>query len=141
MYLFFDSSRTNCAGCHSGGDTVHETIFSDCNYYRTGTFDSSGQRGGGYSMDTNIGDPGRAGVTKDSSDLGRFRTPNLRNLAVGGPYGANGSVKDLFTVVQRYNNGGMHAFNHDRRIQALGLSYNDELDLVSFLQSLTTVHS
>jgi len=141
MNLFFDTTKTNCSGCHNDqGENAKcsKNIFSDNNYYRTGTFDSTGRDGGGgYTLDTLLGDPGRAAVTKDSGDVGRLHTPTLRNVAMAAPYGANGSVKDLFSVIHRYNQGGKHAFNQDPRIQALGLSYSQEMDMYNFLVALS----
>src|SRR4029077_12043816 len=78
-----------------------------------------------------------AGVIKDSGDLGKFRTPTLRNVAMGKPYGANGSVSELLTVIDRYNRGGSNAFNQDPRIHELKLTTNDQINLLYFLQSLS----
>ena len=42
-------------------------------------------------------------VVGDPAQMGKFRTPTLRNIAVTGPYMHNGVFKDLRTVVLFYN--------------------------------------
>lgn len=46
---------------------------------------------------------GRYGVTKDSADIGKFKVPGLRNIAVTGPYMHNGMFKTLTEVIDYYN--------------------------------------
>ncbi len=158
MNLFFDTTKTNCSECHNNlgakASMVSANIFTDNNYYRTGTFESTipGVPNGGYGFDTTADtnnlreseDPGRAGVTGDSSDIGKFRTPSLRNVCLHAPYGADGTVASIGQVIQNYNNGGNaergdNVTNQDPRIKQLGLSTAQTTDLESFLNSLTDV--
>jgi cytochrome c peroxidase len=145
MALFFDTSQTNCSQCHNNQDSTISPMvacntFTDNNYYSTDTFDSTGGGHGGYGFDTVNGDGGRFLVTRDSGDVGKFRTPTLRNVAVGSPYGANGSITSLAHVVHVYNIGGFRQggiVRRDRRIRPLGLTSAEEADIVSFLVALT----
>ena len=50
---------------------------------------------------------GRFAVTRGFDDLGSFKTPTLRNIAVTAPYMHDGSLKTLRDVVVHYNNGGV----------------------------------
>ncbi|MEZ4655054.1 MAG: cytochrome c peroxidase, partial [Candidatus Eisenbacteria bacterium] len=50
---------------------------------------------------------GRFAVTKGLDDLGSFKTPTLRNVAVTAPYMHDGSLATLREVVVHYNNGGV----------------------------------
>ncbi|HET6399759.1 MAG TPA: cytochrome c peroxidase [Candidatus Kapabacteria bacterium] len=152
MKLFFDTNQTNCSECHnnlgSAKPNAPGQIFSDNNYYRTGTFESS-QPGGGYGLDTtndtlHLLDAGRAGVTRDTNDVGKFRTPTLRNVAFMTSFGADGTVTSLAQVIANYNNGGVNRrfdstpiFNQDPRIQPLHLTDTELNDLAAFLNSLT----
>jgi hypothetical protein len=72
---------------------------------------------------------------------GAFKTPGLRNSALTGPYFHNGGMATLRQVVQFYNRGGNFcSFNLkdlDPSIKPLGLSDEQEKELVSFLISLT----
>jgi hypothetical protein len=70
-------------------------------------------------------DPGRALIDGKWSHIGRFKGPMLRNLAPRAPYFHNGFAKDLWAVVNFYND----------RFQ-IGLSYQEKSDLVAFLRSL-----
>jgi cytochrome c peroxidase len=157
MNLFFNTAKTNCTDCHNnlGSKTpnVQGNIFSDNNYYRTGTFEPQLGPGGtgGYGLDTTSDtlsdtlrflDAGRAAVTRDSEDIGKFRTPTLRNVALTPPFGADGTVFSLAQVLENYNMGGSNRSktkipNQDPRIKALGLDSGELLDLEAFLNSLT----
>jgi hypothetical protein len=70
-------------------------------------------------------DPGRALITGEWSDIGKFKVPNLRGMAARAPYFHNGSQPNLAGVVQFYN----HRFQ-------MGLSPQEATDLTNFLQSL-----
>ncbi|MEZ4984036.1 MAG: hypothetical protein R2795_03200 [Saprospiraceae bacterium] len=82
-------------------------------------------------------DPGRYRVTLDAADVGRFRVPTLRNIAVTGPYMHDGSLPDLHSVIEHYNRGGVVHPNRDSRIKPLFLTLQEKEDLVAFLESLT----
>ncbi len=72
---------------------------------------------------------------------GAFKTPGLRNVELTGPYFHNGGTATLRQVVQFYNRGGN--FRHfniddlDPDIQELGLSAEEQSDLVKFMIALT----
>lgn len=70
-------------------------------------------------------DPGRALVTGKWADIGKFKGPILRGVAARAPYFHNGSAATLDDVVSFY----------DERF-SIGLSTQDEADLVAFLQTL-----
>jgi cytochrome c peroxidase/CRP-like cAMP-binding protein len=74
---------------------------------------------------TQTTDPGRAMVTGKCADMGAFKPPILRDLAVRGPYFHNGSAATLDDVVNFYN----VRFS-------IGLSTQQHNDLVAFLKSL-----
>ena len=48
-------------------------------------------------------DPGLGGHTKDADDLGKFRAPSLRNVALTSPYMHNGAIATLQEVMEFYN--------------------------------------
>ena len=70
-------------------------------------------------------DPGLAMTTGLWADVGRFKTPSLRNLAARAPYFHNGTSASLDAVVNFYNN----RFN-------MGLTSQEHTDLVAFLAAL-----
>lgn len=86
-------------------------------------------------------DSGRYRVTKDPSDIGKFKVPGLRNVAVTAPYMHDGSFKTLREVIDYYDNP--HAslptgLNRDTVLSApLGLTENEKQDLEAFLHALT----
>ncbi|HOX01288.1 MAG TPA: cytochrome c peroxidase [Candidatus Paceibacterota bacterium] len=87
---------------------------------------------------------GRLAVTRLFDDIGSFKTPTLRNIAVTAPYMHDGSLKTLRDVVVHYNNGGV-TNEKDRvndflsgGIRPLHLTEAQIDDLVAFMESLTS---
>ena len=82
---------------------------------------------------------GRFLVTKREQDIAAFKTPNLRNVLVTGPYFHDGSQETLWDVVDHYNKGdGLKNPYLDEDIQPLALRDDEIDDLVAFLASLTS---
>jgi len=82
-------------------------------------------------------DEGRYRVTGLQSDLGKFKTPSLRNVGVTAPYMHDGSFKTLEEVVAHYLKGGNHHINQSKAIKPLKMSNEDRRNLVLFLKALT----
>lgn len=81
---------------------------------------------------------GRFLVTKQSSDIGAFRSVTLRNVAVTAPYMHDGSMATLWDVVDHYNKGGVKNRHLDGAMRPLGLSERDVDDLVQWMSTLTS---
>jgi hypothetical protein len=82
---------------------------------------------------------GRFLVTKKKADIAAFKTPDVRNVLVTGPYFHDGSQETLWDVVDHYNkSAGLHNPYLDQDIQPLALTEQDIDDLVAFLASLTS---
>lgn len=120
----FIGNKAKCFDCHSMED------FTDDQFKNIGLYNGTTQK-----------DEGRFFITNDKKDLGRFKTPGLRNVAVTGPYMHDGRFKTLEQVVQYYNNPYMFVedpLNMDTLLlQPLQLSNQDNADLVAFLKTLT----
>lgn len=81
-------------------------------------------------------DPGRSAVTKDPKDLGKFKTPTLRNASQTAPYMHDGRFATLEEVVDFYDKGGIPNANLDPDIAPLGLTAQEKADLLAFLRAL-----
>jgi cytochrome c peroxidase len=82
---------------------------------------------------------GRFLITKKEADTAAFKTPNLRNVLVTGPYFHDGSQETLWDVIDHYNKGdGLKNPWLDEDIQPLALTEGEIDDLVAFLASLTS---
>jgi cytochrome c peroxidase len=70
--------------------------------------------------------------------MASFKTPNLRNVLVTGPYFHDGSQETLWDVMDHYNKGaGLNNPWLDEDIEPLALTEHDIDDVVAFLASLT----
>jgi cytochrome c peroxidase len=82
---------------------------------------------------------GRFLITKRQSDIAAFKTPDLRNVLVTGPYFHDGSMQTLWDVVDHYNKGdGISDPWLDEDIQPLAMTEGELDDLVAFLAALTS---
>jgi cytochrome c peroxidase len=135
MALFY-SARVGCAQCHSGinfsGPIVYEgherqrALFAN-----TGLYDVDGR--GAYPKS----DRGLIEVTHRAADMGKFRVPTLRNVALTAPYMHDGSLATLDAVLDHYVRGGRGNPHQDRRIHPFVLAAPERADLLAFLASLT----
>jgi cytochrome c peroxidase len=135
--LFYSEPVAGCYRCHSGPN------FSDGEFHNTGLYNVKGAFSYPW---PNLGIYRR---TKNPSDVGKFRTPGLRNIALTAPYMHDGSVATLEEVLDHYAAGGRtiadgpyagcgHDNPHkDPRIGGIELTAQNRVDLLAFLRSLT----
>jgi cytochrome c peroxidase len=122
MDVFF-SDRGECYRCHSAD------LLSDYAYHNNG-------------LDSvfSVVNYGRANVTGLPWDIGRFKTPGLRNVEVSAPYMHDGRFATLEEVVEHYNSGIRVSATLDPEIVKPGglfLTNQEKGDLVAFLRALT----
>ena len=90
-------------------------------------------------LQTDMSALGRFLITKKEADIASFKTPNLRNVLVTGPYFHDGSQVTLWDVMDHYNKGdGLQNPWLDEDIQPLALTEKEIDDVVAFLASLTS---
>lgn len=147
MDLFF-SERLECFHCHGGfnftdSSTHAEASVASVGYHNTGLYNVDGE--GAYPADNT----GLADMTGERRDMGRFKAPSLRNVALTAPYMHDGSVATLDEVLDHYARGGRNIpegpFAGDGRrnpyksefLRGFDLSAEERRDVLAFLQSLT----
>src|SRR5256712_3080161 len=90
-------------------------------------------------IQTDLSALGRFLITRRERDIAAFKTPDLRNVLVTGPYFHDGSQETLWDVMDHYNKGdGLQDPYLDEDIQPLALTEDDIDDVVAFLASLTS---
>jgi cytochrome c peroxidase len=94
--------------------------------------------------DTRTSELGRFAISHSLDDIGSFKTPTLRNVAVTPPYMHDGSIKTLKDVLIHYNNGGVTDVGDPVNdflsggIRPLDLDEDQIDDLVAFMEALTS---
>ena len=145
--LFF-SEKFQCFHCHGGLNFANAEDFvgkdsPQIEYHNTGLYNIQGP--------TSYPAPntGLFEFTRRRTDIGKFRVPTLRNVAVTGPYMHDGSVRTLEEVLDHYADGGrtivngpnagVGAANSNKSIFLPGFNATPEerQDLLEFLRSLT----
>ncbi len=83
-------------------------------------------------------------TTKVQADIGKFKVPSLRDIAVTPPYMHDGRFRTLEQVVEHYNSGVQPHQNLDPRLRGqrgvplrLNLTAQQKVDLVAFIRTLT----
>jgi cytochrome c peroxidase len=82
--------------------------------------------------DQNIAALGRFVVTLNPKDIGCFKTPSLRNVALLGPYMHDGSVQTLAQAIE------LELYGRSARNYPLVLTEDERADLLHFLEALTS---
>lgn len=122
--VLFVGDKAKCFDCHRMED------FTTDEFKNIGLYNAA-----------DLNDAGLFNISKKETDLGKFKTPGLRNIAVTAPYMHNGMLKTLEDVVDYYNNPQQfvpHAINIDDALKKpLGLTDNEKKDIVTFLRTLT----
>ena len=145
--LFF-GEKLECFHCHGGVDFADSTADTRTRivqvaFHNTGLYNVHGT--GAYPSNNT----GAYEITHNIKDMGAFRAPTLRNVAVRAPYMHDGSVRDLDAALDHYSVGGRTISSgpyagvgrlnryKDLVISGFTISKQDRADLIAFLQSLT----
>lgn len=147
LELFF-GEKGECHHCHGSSNLNDQFVHTRTReapllFHNTGLFNIDSK--GGYPYPNR----GIFELTGAPADMGRFRAPSLRNVAVTAPYMHDGSVATLEDVIEIYSAGGRRLSEGphagDGRINPLkselivkiDLSPQEKADLVAFLKTLT----
>jgi cytochrome c peroxidase len=117
MALFFCDSLA-CSSCH-------------------GTFLFTNQQPENNGLYEQYTDSGRYILTGLQEDIGRFKTPTLRNVELTKPYMHDGSISSLEEVIAHYESGGMNHVNQSAILKGFTLTETERDELIEFLNSLT----
>ena len=145
--LFF-GERVDCAHCHGGinftDNVMHDRLRApEIAFHNTALYNVGGT--GAYPADNR----GIMEITQRESDMGKFRTPSLRNVAASGPFMHDGSVATLADAVDHYAAGGRTIASgpyagdgskspyRDTQLARFKLAPDEKRDLIAFLESLT----
>jgi cytochrome c peroxidase len=133
MTLF--DSKYNCRSCHT---------LSPVSVYYGGAGTSNFLNIG---LDPNVGaatDKGRGVISGDPADNGKFRVPNLHNVALTAPYMHDGRYETLEDVIDHYSHNIQNTSNLDSRLRGpdgqplhMNIDEQDKKALIAFLNTLT----
>ena len=126
-YMLFEEK---CAQCHV------PDLFTDHDYHNNGldaTFND-------FSEDELY--LGRYRVTRDPEDIGKYKTPTLRNIEFSAPYMHDGRFATLEEVIDHYSSGLKQSTTVDPLMKklhlgGLQLTNQEKEDLISFLKTLS----
>jgi cytochrome c peroxidase len=147
MGLFF-SELTECFHCHGGfnftdSSTHTNSAIESVGFHNNGLYNIGGE--GAYPP----GNTGLHDLTGDRRDMGRFKAPTLRNIALTAPYMHDGSLRTLDEVLDHYLAGGRtisdgpYAGDGSRNpyksvfVRPFALTEEEREDLLAFLEALS----
>ena len=114
--------KGDCQHCHPLGNT-----FTDFEFRNTG-------------LDSIAQDSGRYRITFLNADIGKFKTPSLRNVEFTAPYMHDGRFNTLEEVIDHYNVNFKYTQNLDPALANIPknrLSQQEKTDLIAFLKTLS----
>ena len=118
------NGQGRCDDCHRTDNFIPDNVFNN-------------------GLENPYTDPGIGAITRRQQDLGKFKVPSLRNIALTGPYMHDGRFGTLEQVVEFYDsqvvnhpNLAPQLRNNNRPIR-LNLSEGEKRALVAFLHTLT----
>ena len=138
--LFFSNRKAGCISCHRGlnldggakttdSPATEERVFQ---FHNTGLYNLSGR------LSYPAADTGLHAVSGQLDDVGKYRIPTLRNIAVTAPYMHDGSLATLDEVLDHYQAGGRTANpNKSTGLRPFTMTSGERRDLIAFLESLT----
>ncbi len=127
-------TKANCMNCHNG------PLFTDGDFHNIGL----------SFMGRPFEDLGRYQVTKDTADLGKFKTPSLRSVMRTRPWMHHGFFDDMEGLIAFYNNGNPQGIRKDSvkaglvvprldpRLHKLKLSKEEIKDIAAFMNAITS---
>jgi cytochrome c peroxidase len=144
----FYSERLECFHCHGGFNFSQSEdhagkAFAEIEFHNTGLYNLGDS--GAYPKDNT----GVFEFTTRPEDMGRFKAPTLRNIAVTAPYMHDGSIATLEEVIDHYAAGGRAIRsgefkgdgslnpNKSAFVKGFSLTAREKRDLIAFLKSLT----
>lgn len=149
MELF--RGRANCGTCHTLGDEF--SLFTDQSFHLaargvpamvSANLPTLAQRAVAargsrndrdldelIATDAELASLGRFLVTLEPSDIGKFKTPSLRNVAETAPYMHDGSVATLEEAVE------LELYSRGAVTYPIVLTRSEKADLIDFLKSLS----
>jgi cytochrome c peroxidase len=141
------NGKGRCNTCHPFGDTTPN--FSDNKFHNIGVaakardFAALARQAAAVAgaaelaAHPDFSELGRFVATRQPRDIGAFKTPGLRDVALTAPYMHDGSEATLLDVVDFYDRGGEPNPYLDGGVVPLKLTEQEKKDLVAFMESLT----
>ena len=145
--VLFHSRPLSCFTCHGGvhfsGAMGAGRASTTVELHNTGLYNLAG------ALSYPVGGAGLYDVTHDPRDVGRFKAPTLRNIAITAPYMHDGSVVTLDEAIDHYAAGGRTVLDGPNRgvgrenpnksasVRGFAVTAEQRADLIAFLQSLT----
>lgn len=108
-------TKAGCMNCH------HGPMFTDNSFHNNGFAGN---------------DKGYYFVSHDEKDMGKMKTPSLRDVLNTGPWMHDGSAVLLERVIDHYNLGGRNE-GQDPLIRELHLTAAEKTDLLAFLAAIS----
>ncbi|WP_296618467.1 cytochrome c peroxidase [Marivirga sp.] len=124
--FIFNTEKGDCFHCHQA------PLFTDLNFHNIGLDSAFNQNNSGLAI-----------YNQNTFDIGKYKTPSLRNVGIRTSFMHDGRFKSLEEVIEHYNKGVKRSPYLDpimfknQKMNGLNLSEQDKKDLIAFLNTLT----
>jgi cytochrome c peroxidase len=118
----YELFKQKCASCHT------EPLFTNHQFVNNG-------------LDSYFTDSGRAKITFNPADNGKFKIPSLRNVELTYPYMHDGRFWSLIQVLDHYEHGIQSSETLAPELKnGISLTSSEKKQLIAFLKTLTDYH-
>lgn len=125
-------SKDQLAGWRIFSDELYCTKCHPAPYFTTYEAANNGL----YASYDGKSDQGRFRIHHDSSDIGKFKIPSLRNLPLTYPYMHDGSIHSMEAALAHYQRGGAGHPLQDPRILSFEPTSKEKAQLLAFFEAL-----
>jgi cytochrome c peroxidase len=142
----FNNNLTQLTGLENEGRSLFFNKYNCNSCHQTQALNGY-EMGGGFvniGLDANYTDKGHQNVTQSQSDNGKFKIPNLRNIALTAPYMHDGRFTDLTQVLNHYSSGIADSPALDPRLKdanghpmRMNITDHEKTAIIAFLNTLT----
>lgn len=151
------NGKGNCAACHPSTALDNKPLFTDFTYDNLGVpknprnpfykMPAKFNPDGAAFIDNGLGGRADLPAADQAANLGKFKVPTLRNIAITAPYAHNGFFTTLHQIVQFYNTRDVPGAGwpapevlvnlNVTELGNLGLTPYEVRAIVAFLETLT----
>jgi cytochrome c peroxidase len=139
-WVDYEAPFSQLSAAENRGKTLYNTNCASCH---TASFGRPSLFLANNGLDDVIVDKGVGDITKNQSEMGTFKVPTLRNIAITAPYMHDGRFASLEQVVEHYSTGIKNSPTLSNTLKSNGapmkfnFSASEKEDLIAFLNTLT----
>lgn len=140
-WINYEANFTQFSAAENRGKALY---INNCSSCHTESFGRPSKFYSNNGLDENYSDKGVGAITGISNEMGTFKVPTLRNIAITAPYMHDGRFATLSEVIDHYSTGikntsnlGFELRDGSGDVKKMNFTAQDKEDLIAFFNTLT----